>query len=168
MVRDSLFDNLPSFFRSRFSAFRRFDWNAYFKKNWLVVSVSVLAGAASHILWDGFTHGHGCFVGMMPALANRVDILGVNMPVFKILQHASTAVGGGVVGIVMCMLPTDGKAVGKVSVTYWAVAAGVAVWIVAVRFLCGLDIRQYGNVAVTCISASLISLALTPQLIKQR
>ncbi|MFN5774209.1 DUF4184 family protein, partial [Flavobacterium sp.] len=27
IVRDSLFDNLPIFLKSRFSAFRQFDWN---------------------------------------------------------------------------------------------------------------------------------------------
>ncbi|WP_394343235.1 DUF4184 family protein [Sphingobacterium corticibacterium] len=49
-VSNSLFDNLPTIFKSRFSAFKQFDWNGYFKNNRLVFLISTLIGASSHIL----------------------------------------------------------------------------------------------------------------------
>tara|TARA_R110002020_G_scaffold97708_5_gene233175 strand:+ start:4304 stop:5035 length:732 start_codon:yes stop_codon:yes gene_type:complete len=94
LVRDRLFDNLPRFLKSRFGAFTEFDWNGYFKKNWMVVIISILLGAISHIFWDGFTHDHGYFVGLIPTLSNTVGLFGGHTPIFKILQHASTLVGG--------------------------------------------------------------------------
>src|SRR5580765_7324040 len=34
VVRNSLFDNLPSFLKERVSAYKGFDWSGYFQKNW--------------------------------------------------------------------------------------------------------------------------------------
>lgn len=33
---DSLFDNLPTILKSRFSTFRQFDWNGHFKRNFII------------------------------------------------------------------------------------------------------------------------------------
>ena len=41
-------------------------------------------------------------------------------------------------------------------------------FIVTVRLFSGLELQEYGNVIVTIISAGLISLILTPFLIKKR
>ena len=73
IVRDILFDNLPTILKSRVMKFKMFDWNNYFKRNWLVVTISVLIGAGSHIFWDSFTHDQGYFVQTIPVLTNTVD-----------------------------------------------------------------------------------------------
>ena len=70
IVRSPLIDNLPDFLKERFLIFDRFHWNQYFKKNYLVVVISILIGAASHVLWDGFTHHGGYFVEKLPVLAD--------------------------------------------------------------------------------------------------
>ena len=97
IVRDSLFDNLPLGLKSKFLSFRKFDWNSHFKKNWLVVIISIFIGAVSHIFWDSFTHDHGYFVQTIPNLANTVNIFTLKIPILKILQHSSTLVGGLVI-----------------------------------------------------------------------
>ncbi|MDR2693606.1 MAG: DUF4184 family protein, partial [Chitinispirillales bacterium] len=168
IVRNSLLDNLPFFLRARFSAFRLFDWNEYFNKNWAAVIISLIIGAASHLLWDGFTHKYGCFVAIMPALTNQINFWNAQVPVFNILQHASTIVGGLAVVFAVYKLPIDRKETGSVSIKYWVIAAGITLGIVGIRFLSGLEIRQYGNVIVTVISAGLISLILTPWIVKTK
>ena len=85
IVRDSLINNLPTILNSRFSVFTNFDWNGHFRRNWFVVTISILSGAASHIFWDSFTHDHGYFVQNIPALQKSVDLLGRQIPILKIL-----------------------------------------------------------------------------------
>jgi hypothetical protein len=168
IVRNALFDNLPFFLKSRFSAIRRFDWNGYFKKNWLTVIISALIGAASHLLWDGFTHEQGCFVKIIPALVGNVNLWNVQVPIFRVLQHSSTIVGGFVIIFAIYRLPVNREKTGGISAKYWLIAAGITLSVIGIRFLSGLELRQYGDVIVTVISAGLISLILTPWLVKTR
>ena len=167
IVRDRLFDNLPTFLKSRFSTFKRFDWNEHFKRNWFVVLISILIGAASHIFWDSFTHDHGYFVQTIPTLQNSVHFLGRQIPILKILQHSSTLLGGLVIAFVIYKLPTNKSENEKINLKYWVILAGLTLTIIAVRLLSGLELKQYGNVIVTAISAGLISLTITPLLIKK-
>ena len=166
IVRDSLFDNLPSILKSRFSVFKKFEWNAHFKRNWLVVSISILIGAASHIFWDSFTHEHGYFVQTIPALQNSLDFLGRQIPILKILQHSSTLLGVLVIAYAIYKLPSNNIEKEKKNLKYWAIFAGLTLTIIAARLLSGLELKQYGNVIVTTISAGLISLTITPLLIQ--
>ncbi len=161
LVRDSLFNNLPSFLKSRFSTFKSFDWNGYFKRNWLVVTISILIGAASHIFWDSFTHDHGYFVQNIPALQNSVSFLGEQIPVLKILQHSSTLLGGLVIVFAIYILPTTKTENEKISLRYWTILVGITLMVFALRLLSGLEMSQYGNVIVTMISSGLISMVLT-------
>lgn len=58
------------------------------------VVAAVLIGAASHSLWDSFTHFHGWGVRQVPALLTMVHVVGrVYLPLYRILQHTSTLVG---------------------------------------------------------------------------
>ncbi|MCL1920008.1 MAG: DUF4184 family protein [Kiritimatiellaeota bacterium] len=166
IVRDPLLGNLPHFLKSRLSPLRPLDWNKHFRENGLAVAASILIGAASHILWDSFTHNHGFPAEMIPSLANRINLLGMRLPVFRILQHSSTIIGGLAIACAVYRLPQDSTATGGVSVKYWAMVAGITLGIVGIRLLSGLDFRQYGNVIATAISAGLISLTLTPLLMR--
>jgi hypothetical protein len=161
IVRDTLFDNLPKFLKSRFSVYRMFDWNNHFQKNWLVVSISILIGGASHILWDSFTHDHGYFVSIIPALTSSVDFFGGRVPVLKIMQHSSTLIGGLVIAYAIYRLPTHRMENESVSLKFWVILVGLTFAIFTIRLLSGLDVQQLGNVIVTAISAGLISLVIT-------
>ncbi len=165
IIRNELFDNLPTILKSRFVAFRQFDWNRYFSKNWLIVIISVLIGAISHILWDSFTHEHGYFVQAIPTLTNSLDFLGIQVPIFKILQHSSTLIGGFVILFAIYKLPENKIEKENINFKYWIIIAGMTLFIVAFRLLSGLEFKQYGNLIVTAISAGMISLTLTPLII---
>ncbi len=112
IVRDSLCDNLPTMLKSRFFDFTTFNWKEYFKSNWVVVIISVLIGTGSHILWDGFTHGHGYFVTTYSTLTETIDVFDVPIPVYKISQHSSTLIGGIVILIAIFKLPQNEKVKG--------------------------------------------------------
>jgi hypothetical protein len=61
------------------------------------VQISVMIGAATHVVWDSFTHRTGYLVATLPLLRVPVFVLGTrSVPLFDVLQHASTALGVGV------------------------------------------------------------------------
>lgn len=53
---------------------------------------AVLLGAASHVLWDGFTHETGWFVQRIPELTSLIP--GTYTAWYVVLQHGSTLLGG--------------------------------------------------------------------------
>lgn len=63
----------------------------------LLIVISILLGAASHLLWDSFTHRTGWFYHHWALLRETVNvpILG-SLPYYKVFQHASTVLGIGI------------------------------------------------------------------------
>src|SRR5690606_33601690 len=120
----------------------------------------------SHILWDSFTHENGYFVQTIPILTNTVELFGIQIPILKIFQHSSTIIGGLAIAFAVYKLPTSKTENENINLKYWIIFAGLTLTIIAIRLLSGLDIKQYGNLIVTGISAILISLILTPFLSK--
>lgn len=168
IVRNNFYNNLPLFFKSRFCVFKSFNWNAYFKKNWLTVIISIFIGAVSHIFWDSFTHVDGYFVKTIPSLSNSVNFISLEIPILKILQHSSTLIGGLVIFFTIYKLPPNKTEKENINSKYWANVFGITFIIIALKILAGLDPKQYGNVIVTAISAILISLTITPWLLKKK
>ena len=162
LVRNSLFDNLPIILKSRFSIFAAFDWPEYLKKNWHIVTISLLIGSASHIFWDSFTHEHGYFVEIIPSLRNTLDLFGGQISIFKILQHSSTLLGGLVIVTTISKLPQDKSVSGQLNLKYWGILTVLTLSVIVLRILSGLDYNQYGHLIVTSISAGLISVVMTP------
>lgn len=58
-----------------------------------VVLASLAVGAATHMLWDSFTHPDAVFVSRFALLRTLVPIGGYQVPVFTFLQHGSSLAG---------------------------------------------------------------------------
>jgi len=162
LIRDSLFDNLPQILQTRLLSYKKFNWTTYFKANWPIVSVSIIIGAASHLLWDSFTHEHGYFVSALPTLAETVNVYGTQLPIFKILQHSSTLIGGLIIAGAFYKLPTEGKATHSLNIGYWIILAAITLLIITFRVWAGLDIKMYGHLIATAIAGFIISLIIAP------
>lgn len=167
IVRDSLFQNLPNELKKRLLVYIKFDWNGHFKKNWFVVFISILIGAASHLFWDSFTHHHGYFVQIIPILQSSVEVIGQQIPVLKILQHISSVLGGLIIVLAIYKLPANKIEKADINSRYWILIFGFVTTIIATRLLTGLEMTQYGNVIVTFISAVLIASILTPWFLRE-
>jgi hypothetical protein len=62
--------------------------------NLLRVSIAILVGAATHLLWDSFTHSQTPVAQALPALQDvTVPILDRHLSVFRFLQYLSSAFG---------------------------------------------------------------------------
>lgn len=156
LVKNSLFKNLPSFLQIRFNNFLDFDFIDYFKKHFLIVIFSLILGAFSHLFWDGFTHHDGFFVEFFPILQTKTIFYSI--PVFKILQHLSTPVGGIYIAFWVYKLPKL-SSVYPISIKYWLFVFGCFVVLFSVRILV-MDNFHIGDFIVSGISLMLLSLVL--------
>lgn len=59
----------------------------------LAVSAAIVTGAATHIIWDSFTHEGQWGTRIVPALNTEVTIAGYSLPGYKIFQYGSSVVG---------------------------------------------------------------------------
>lgn len=171
VVRNSLFDNLPSFLKDRFSIYKRFDWSRYFLKNWAIVLVSIIIGAVSHIVWDGVTHNTMFYVNQAD-LSTMTRIGRINLAGYKFLQLASTIAGGLVVIYSIFALPRIHQPKTKIDYRYWALVWLITFSALFLRFAKDHFHPHYYNlyrvVAVSFISCFMIGLILTPLLLNQK
>ena len=189
-VRDSLIDNLPGFLRKRLSRFKNLKWTEYVGQHFWVVFVCFLVGIASHIAWDGFTHRTGYFVLMYPWLAENTYRFGIGQTRFYVLQQASSLVGMAVVLFAILKTPKDESVEKRSIFKYWIVVAIVALAIASARILMGFkwavlvktvkELCSSGfagaffnhgsasDIIMACISAFLISLIITPYMVRSK
>lgn len=166
LVRDSLFFNLPKSFQSRILFFTEFDWNLYFRKNWITVLISILIGIASHLLWDGFTHNHGYFTEQFSGLKSVFIIYGNEIPAWKIAQHLSSLVGAILIFLAFLKLPKKKIIKHSISKKYWILVFVLTLLVLFIRFSISFNTKAFGNIIVSVIAAFLISLILSPTVLK--
>lgn len=159
IVKKDLIANLPISWQKRFDELKKLDWATYFKKNWLIVCISILIGASSHIFWDSFTHRDVYFVELL-ALKKNVTIY--NIPIYKILQHLSSLLGGLFILSYFVKMPKMKVATKEPSWKYWFSLAILTIIILIIRLLFGLNVYEYGNVIVSGIAAIMISMIIFP------
>jgi hypothetical protein len=170
IVRNSLFNNLPSFLKDRFSVYKDFNWPGYFVKNWAIVVVSIIIGATSHILWDGVTH-HTMFYINQADLSTMMTIGKINLGGYKFLQLVSTLAGGLVVVGSVFALRRIHQPKTKIDYRYWTLVWFITFSITFLRFAKNGFHLYYDYpdrvITVSFISSLMIGLILTPLLLNQ-
>lgn len=160
LIRNDLYDNLPTWLAERVSAYR-INWIQTFKTDWFIISLSILIGAASHLLWDGFTHKHGFFVLLFPGLSSAINVFQFKIPLYSALQHGSTIIGFALIFFFIRSLPIQ-KVTTKPLPIYWIAILVISFSIVIVRTLFGIDQNLIGQLVGTGVSGLLIALIVTP------
>lgn len=106
-VRNTLIDHLPGFLARRLQDFKKFDWSVHFRQAFITIIISIIIGATSHIVWDGFSHAHGLFVDMFPFFNRHVPVAGHHIPVFVLMQHGGSIAGALLILYSIWILPPD-------------------------------------------------------------
>ncbi|MBB4803570.1 putative membrane protein [Flavobacterium nitrogenifigens] len=166
IIRNLLFQNLPSFMKTRILTYTDFNWNVYFKKNWHIVLISLLIGIISHLFWDSFTHKNGYFVNEINSFRNTIYIFSTEIPLWKIAQHGSTFIGSIALLIVFLKLPQDFNIKTPIEKLYWKAVILCIATILLLRFAVCFQDFNIGNFIVTFIASFIISTILIPSLIK--
>ena len=130
-----------------------------------MVIISIIIGAFSHILWDSFTHNNAYFVNLLN-LNKTVE--GINLPIFKVLQHGSTLIGGIYILNYIWNMSEIEIQTSKPQMNYWIGILFFTVIILAIKIATGLKLSQYGNVVASMISAFLISTIIVSLLQKKK
>lgn len=166
LIRKKLIHYLPFFLKARFIKYNNFNWNEYFIRNWLIIFISLIIGAATHIIWDSFTHKDAYFVEKISLLTDDFDIFGKIIPTYKILQHTSSLVGGFLIILSILKLPKSEFNYKKTNNKYWVYIFLLSFVILILRFSFGLEFNEYGNIVVSSITSFLLSLIIVSILYK--
>lgn len=94
LMKDFIIVQTQNIAQGRFNKYYKKKWLEYFINNWYKVIFSIVLGVISHLLWDAFTHKNGYFVTMIDVLQSSIVLLNTTIPVYKILQHLSSFMGG--------------------------------------------------------------------------
>lgn len=165
IARDMFINNIPRSLYRRLCIYKAFNWNNYCKTNLPVVVISILIGAASHLFWDSFTHLNGYFV-IAWGMGKQVSLLGVQLPLYKVIQHASTLAGGVVVLVAILKLPALQVVPQKSSYGYLLMVMMVTMVTIILRIIAGLSITQYPDLIVTALSSFIVAIVLVPLVLK--
>jgi hypothetical protein len=138
-----------------------FQWTKYFLKNRVVVLISLLAGIASHLFWDAFTHRNGFFVEHFSLLAKEVSCGGFTISVYHILQHGSSLLGAAIIYAGIKRLPENKNAVLNPKFLYWIISFVIMLVVIGAGYLFGQDYFLYGQLIITGISGGLTGLIIS-------
>lgn len=167
LIKETLIDNSPLFIQQRFCVLRQADFVSYFKKNYWIVGYSILLGAATHLLWDGFTHGGGIFVKQVEFLnKTRIPFQGVRYPLWYSLQHFFSVVGLLILSTHIIRMPISETTYHKPSWIFWLLIVSTTGGIFYLRFIFGPAMNE-GNTVVALVSALLGALLLVTLLFRR-
>lgn len=156
-IKSPLMANLPSWLNRRVSRLGGYRDN-YTVNYLLSVFIAVAIGAATHILWDSFTHPTGSFVKEIHQLRHIVKWHGRKFPVYSLLQYAGSLFGGLFILILALALPKGQSTRAKSISGFWLQLLLVMIVVVVIRLAMGLPLKEYGNIAVTVIDGGLLGL----------
>lgn len=166
IVRDALIENLPMFLSRRLSRFKHFDWSGYFKQHYLIVIVSVLLGAASHIFWDSFTHKGGRAAGWLPFMTDSIYVSGEEVSAFYIMQRLSSLVGAYIILYAILRMPPAPPFPNRSSMLpFWLAVTIVAVAVTGLKLWLGE--YEDRDLIFIYIAAMLIGLVAAPLILKK-
>lgn len=170
LVRNTLIHHLPLSLNVRLSIFEKFNWNKYFREHILVVLISIIVGAASHLIWDDFTHTNGYFVNVFPVLNQEVFLLNYSIPICVILQYVCSLLGLLVILIALFKLPVGIKTKRDAILNFWLLATLILISVVTIRVYIGKLFNlhiHFDIIIVTIISGGLIGITILSFFLKE-
>lgn len=161
-VKRNLIRNLPPFLQERLGDLYVFEFKRYISRHLVVFLLCCWLGAASHVLWDSFTH-NGAFFASRLSIYERVflDVGGVRYPLFFVLQHVSSVAGMGIiVAYVLLMRRRRHEFVTRPKASYWVMLSLFTGATVGARFAVYARDFNVGNLVVTFIGGLCLGLIL--------
>lgn len=160
VVRDPLIDNLPEHFRKRLHIYEKVDWVSHFKKHYLLICISIVIGALSHIVLDAITKDHERLVMYFPLTGNGITLSDSIYLSFSLLVEVLS----GVIGLMLVYyfvlrLPkvtVPGQSISN-KLLYWSICVLIAVLVVFLRIMFEGSVGKF-ELIITTISAFMIGL----------
>jgi hypothetical protein len=168
IIRPVLLPNLPDYFKKRLRRFAHFNWPRYCKKHKLVVICSILAGTATHLLWDSFTSINGYFVSLFPFLNMELNWQGTTIFVYKILKHVSSGIGAGFLFWEFNRMKTTPSTDARVNKYFWIFFLLLFFFVLALLVFFEPGHQSYNRFVKTIITSFLLSLMVISLFYRKR
>lgn len=160
LVRNPLIENLPAPVLLRCTHCLNFNWNAWFRRKWLIICLCILLGAASHIVWDHLTHETTDHLQQTQYIQNK-NIPRKDTVVYYGWWGLNSAVGAILLLFSFWKMPVQKRWKRHSSDTYWPLISICFVLIFIARLLFN-DQLNIIDLVDTCISCFLLALILVP------
>ncbi|MFN2439171.1 MAG: DUF4184 family protein [Chitinophagaceae bacterium] len=122
LIRNALIKNLSIKMQQRFVKYIPFQWNAFFKKNWNLVVISIFIGIGSHFLLDSFTNSEGYFVNLIPFFKTPFSNEGQAPFFYQILYNVLSITGLIIMAYAIWRMPVHRRfRPTKPSAFYWTI-----------------------------------------------
>jgi len=161
VVRDALLAHLPPPLYQRLATTHRLGWPAYFRRRYVRVLLSVVLGAASHILWDALTHRRPYLASYLPELLVRLP-LPLHPPLFKVLELLSSVGGLAALAFFVWRLPRTTTAYNSPAAVrrYWRLVGTTAGLLLLVRVLPVASSLHFWDVVVSALSTLMLGVVV--------
>jgi len=171
ILKESVISHLPKPLDTWLFNFGNSHWriNSLFKL--IVFSYSAIIGAFTHIIWDSFTHKTGFFVQKIVWLDMSINMFGLSIKMFKIMQHMSTLIGFIIIARFLYINRNQGiKEILHISlkskIVFWTVASIIALFTLLINYAVTRKVF-IGSTIVTLIDGLFIGLIIVAIIFKK-
>jgi len=161
IVRQAFLANLPHILKRKFYRYKLVNWDEYFRRRYITVVMSLLAGIGTHLLWDRFTHANE----YLPGAITRVHLFGAyNTLLFILVQYISSVLGMAIVLFFIWKQPSQTDMPKSNNGEYWlfVIVATIAIallrlWPANLQQMAYKDIITYAVISAGMIAVILAS-----------
>ncbi|WP_146901187.1 DUF4184 family protein [Adhaeribacter aerolatus] len=159
-IKIPLLHNLPQWLYKRFEKYKELKWRSYLTYNWHIVICSILMGAASHLLWDWFTHYSIKFTNGNHKIDLEIISRGFYIDTYTLI-HIIFSLAGLIYlfGLVIQMPYYNTTQIVRQHYGYWTKVLILSLIIVYIRKMLGSPMN-FADTIVSAISAIMIAITI--------
>jgi hypothetical protein len=163
LIRRPLYDHAPLVVKQKLAPFQLLNWNRWAVERWRTVSVCVLLGAFTHLLWDKLTHHTVPLLHSASGFQNFYTE-GDRLTTYLLFWHLSSIAGAVLVLYTLWSLPSDKTVKPNKSICRYWICFFACVLILFLLQRRATNVEVLDNVVITAINSLLLSLVLTSAL----
>ena len=160
LVRQPLVAHLPAALQRRVGKYAGFDWPLCFRQYYWGVLLSIVVGAASHLLWDSFTHPNA-MMRLLPGATTSGRLGSWALNFYQVSGIVNSALGGLALVLFVWRMPQQSggwRPPHRARQAYWALATLVAAGLLALWLLVASS--HWIDFGITAISASMVGVGV--------
>ncbi|SHH64529.1 protein of unknown function [Caloranaerobacter azorensis DSM 13643] len=173
ILKEAVILNLPKPYCDKYYYLVKRQWKIDSLSRFIVFCYSAILGAFTHLIWDSFTHKTGFFARNIGLLTKYLNIAGIKIPVYKMLQHGSTFLGLTVIIIYLIAIQDNSVYKNYVQISkfyklrFWSGVIIISLITILLK-MSQASILLLGEIIVTVIDGIFIGLVIMSMLARIR
>lgn len=153
LIKKEFIEHLPQFLNKRFSQFESSERNLNSLRDFIVITISLIIGITSHIIWDKLTHKTVRFIDEQEH--------------YTVFWEANSLAGAAVIAAVILKMPEGRKTKKSNILFYWLLLLIITSSVIYIRFLATTELRDLGISAISGFFIGLIVTSIAEKLKKK-